>query len=194
MSPATTLQALGFRAGTKAQTAQAIRDFQASWNLGAPLKVDGIAGPKTTAALSISEGRRRKGQSTLSAHFSYAEFACRCGGRSPGCHGVLVDRRHVARLETYRDKIGGPVTVVSGYRCPAHNKAVGGASSSQHMYGVATDIRGAVTPTKLKGWGLFAGLGFQASTNLVIHVDSRDISANNTTHSSTRNPAQWRYA
>ena len=30
--------------------------------------------------------------------------------------------------------------ILSGYRCPKHNKAVGGAKSSQHMLGTAADI------------------------------------------------------
>lgn len=33
-----------------------------------------------------------------------------------------------------------PITISSGYRCPALNKAVGGADKSQHMKGEAVDI------------------------------------------------------
>ena len=29
---------------------------------------------------------------------------------------------------------------MSGYRCPEHNKAVGGAKGSMHMLGIASDI------------------------------------------------------
>lgn len=43
-------------------------------------------------------------------------------------------------LDPLREIYGKPIHVNSGYRCPALNKAVGGASNSGHMYGVAADI------------------------------------------------------
>lgn len=43
-------------------------------------------------------------------------------------------------LDPLRDMWGGPVTVTSGFRCVALNRAVGGAVSSQHMKGEAADI------------------------------------------------------
>lgn len=40
-----------------------------------------------------------------------------------------------------QEKVGNyPITVNSGYRCPALNKAVGGSKTSQHMEGEAADI------------------------------------------------------
>lgn len=44
-------------------------------------------------------------------------------------------------LDPLREAWGAPIIVTSGYRCPALNKAVGGASRSQHLYGQAADIR-----------------------------------------------------
>ena len=44
-------------------------------------------------------------------------------------------------LDSLREKWGAPIIVTSGYRCPALNRAVGGASGSQHMKGEAADIR-----------------------------------------------------
>ena len=44
-------------------------------------------------------------------------------------------------LQPLRDHYGQPVKISSGYRCPALNKAVGGASRSQHMRGQAADIK-----------------------------------------------------
>lgn len=44
-------------------------------------------------------------------------------------------------LDPLRLSWGRPVIVTSGYRCPKLNKAIGGATSSQHMYGQAADIR-----------------------------------------------------
>lgn len=43
-------------------------------------------------------------------------------------------------LEPIRQLYGAPITISSGYRCPRLNKAVGGASNSQHMTGEAADI------------------------------------------------------
>lgn len=40
-----------------------------------------------------------------------------------------------------RDRWGGPVLVISGYRCPAYNRfVVDGADDSQHMYFRALDL------------------------------------------------------
>lgn len=43
-------------------------------------------------------------------------------------------------LDPLREAYGEPIIVSSGYRCPALNKAVGGATSSQHTLGQAADI------------------------------------------------------
>lgn len=44
-------------------------------------------------------------------------------------------------LDPLREAYGKPIIVTSGYRCPKLNKAVGGSISSQHMTGMAVDIR-----------------------------------------------------
>lgn len=43
-------------------------------------------------------------------------------------------------LDPLRAWYGKPLTVSSGYRCPALNKAVKGSATSQHMSGQAADI------------------------------------------------------
>ncbi|MBR1732407.1 MAG: hypothetical protein IJ729_01500 [Alloprevotella sp.] len=43
-------------------------------------------------------------------------------------------------LAPLREAWGAPIIVVSGYRCAALNKAVGGVKNSQHMVGEAADI------------------------------------------------------
>ena len=43
-------------------------------------------------------------------------------------------------LDPIREKWGKPITVNSGYRCPALNAAVGGVATSQHQKGEAADI------------------------------------------------------
>lgn len=43
-------------------------------------------------------------------------------------------------LDPARELLGSPITVNSGYRSPALNKAVGGAATSQHVKGEAADL------------------------------------------------------
>lgn len=43
-------------------------------------------------------------------------------------------------LEPARERLGKPITVNSGFRCPIHNRAVGGVANSQHIRGEAADI------------------------------------------------------
>ena len=73
-------------------------------------------------------------------YFEMREFACKCCGQLPPSAEqnlqALVD--HV--LDPARERLGMPITVNSGYRCPAHNKAVGGVKNSQHLKGEAADI------------------------------------------------------
>ena len=44
-------------------------------------------------------------------------------------------------LEPIRQKLGKPITVTSGFRCKTLNHYIGGATTSQHMYGTAADIK-----------------------------------------------------
>ncbi len=48
--------------------------------------------------------------------------------------------RTAEMLERIRSTLGAPVTVTSGYRAPAVNRAVGGVTSSDHAQGHAADI------------------------------------------------------
>lgn len=43
-------------------------------------------------------------------------------------------------LDNIREKLGKPILVSSGYRCPVLNKAVGGVVNSQHQKGLAADL------------------------------------------------------
>ncbi|MEM7212941.1 MAG: D-Ala-D-Ala carboxypeptidase family metallohydrolase [Pseudomonadota bacterium] len=42
-------------------------------------------------------------------------------------------------LQPIRDRLGFPIRITSGYRSPAVNQAVGGAATSQHLFGQAAD-------------------------------------------------------
>jgi uncharacterized protein YcbK (DUF882 family) len=44
-------------------------------------------------------------------------------------------------LQVIRDFIRKPMTLTNAYRCPKHNKEVGGVPNSQHILGKACDIQ-----------------------------------------------------
>ena len=64
----------------------------------------------------------------------------------------MVNLRELARhLEQLRAIVKAPVTILSGYRCPDHNRKVGGAPMSQHVQGIAADVMvKGLTPAKIK--------------------------------------------
>lgn len=43
-------------------------------------------------------------------------------------------------LDGIREKVGKPILISSGFRCPVLNKAVGGVPNSQHQRGLAADL------------------------------------------------------
>ena len=43
-------------------------------------------------------------------------------------------------LDPARRKLGKPIVVNSGFRCPIHNTSVGGVYNSQHVSGQAADV------------------------------------------------------
>ena len=73
----------------------------------------------------------------LSPHFNAREFRCSCGKS----HGTLIASELVDNLETLYTVLNcSKIIVTSGYRCPEHDKAVGGTSSGQHTKGTAADV------------------------------------------------------
>ena len=75
----------------------------------------------------------------LTRNFNLNEFASKDGADMPP--EVFKNVALVAKnLQVLRDFVGQPIKVNSGYRSPAHNKSIGGASKSQHVKGKAADI------------------------------------------------------
>lgn len=71
---------------------------------------------------------------TGSRYFLLQELA------SPDTGEIAVHPRLLYFLDHARDQLRRPIIVTSGYRTEAHNRAVGGAPDSQHLYGRAADI------------------------------------------------------
>ena len=62
-------------------------------------------------------------------------FHCKCGN----CEPIPMDPTLLEILEDLEDTFGR-ANINSAYRCPDHNKAVGGSKNSQHLYGKALDL------------------------------------------------------
>ena len=78
----------------------------------------------------------KDGSRRLAPDFKVRELRCR-----DGTDTVMADEALTVVLQCIREHFGKAVTITSGYRTAAHNAAVGGAKSSQHLLGRAADIR-----------------------------------------------------
>jgi peptidoglycan hydrolase-like protein with peptidoglycan-binding domain len=193
------LTALGFPVGTidgvnGPATRTAVARFQVAYGWQR-LTVDGMYGPQTLGAMSHARSTGR-----MSPNFTVQEC------RSKGDGTAWVHRDLLAALERLRAHVGKPLGVVSAWRDPAHNRRVGGATTSQHTFGAAPELR-AIQSRLLPGAHLFAGraadfnrgyirvqdcVGLRLFSGVghrdgwVTHVDVR-------TTSSPDNPSVWVY-
>ncbi len=121
------------------------------------------------------EEYRKDYKTALSANFKSHEFACHGKGC---CSKVLIDEKLVDYLQKIRDHFGKPVTINSGYRCAKHNKAVGGASGSNHTKGMAADIvvkdvKPAEVAKYAESIGVL-GIGlYEVNDGNFVHIDTR---------------------
>lgn len=70
-------------------------------------------------------------------YFRRSEFVCKCGC---GQGADRMDASLLSKLDAARADAGIPFSVASGFRCAAHNRAVGGVDGSAHTKGQAVDI------------------------------------------------------
>lgn len=113
---------------------------------------------------------------SLSKDLKVREFSCHGSGC---CSTVMIDEQLVEYVQKIRDHFGKPITITSGYRCPTHNRNVGGATGSRHAKGQAADIvvSGVAPKTVaqyaesigIKGIGLYE----TSKDGHFVHIDTR---------------------
>ena len=115
-------------------------------------------------------------------NFPLREFHCHDGTKVPA--SMLADCNRLAwQLQALRDALGKPVTVVSGYRTVAWNKAQKGKPASLHLTARAADlnvkgmtgkqIRLAIETLIAGGQMVQGGLGTYRNTPSLVHYDVR---------------------
>ncbi len=119
----------------------------------------------------------------LTKNFNLSEFACKDGSETPA-HLIPNIQKLAENLQVLRDFLGCSIHINSGYRSPAYNKKIGGATFSQHVQGKAADIRtdkytpeqvlAAVEKLIVEGKVKFGGVGIY---NSWLHVDTRETKA-----------------
>lgn len=156
-----------FGAGTKG----AVQRFQRGYGLG----VDGVVGPATQAKLNALES-----SDGSTAHFNFSEFHSKDGsgfnnGKVSATQVKANVRRLMYKLEAVRRKAGDrPIRINSGFRSINHNRNVGGASNSQHMYGIAADIViSGLSVTSVMNHAKTSGFSGILRYPTFTHVDSR---------------------
>jgi hypothetical protein len=85
----------------------------------------------------------------VSEHITRAEYECHADHSLPPdlytfheLYQELFDVfEHIRRIWQQPPYPGGPIAIESGYRTVEHNKAIGGAPMSAHLFGLALDLR-----------------------------------------------------
>ena len=105
-------------------------------------------------------------------NFRMDEFFCKCRRTHPH----FVSLTLIETLQQLRDELGVPLKINSGYRCPEHNRKIGGAKASQHMRGLAADV---AIPDGIKAADIFdiarykCGFSWGYEGKGFVHLDLR---------------------
>jgi len=80
----------------------------------------------------------------IAPYITLPEYRCYCCGLLPPVfeEDVISEayRELFEQFAIIRNEWGQPIPITSGYRCPEHNKRIGGSSLSIHMFGLALDM------------------------------------------------------
>lgn len=106
----------------------------------------------------------------IAEFFRLDEFQCPC------CKRTMLHPLLLQKMKGLRQKIGKPVMITSGYRCPSYNEQVGGVKTSYHLLGMAADIHVPGIPLQdvltIAQEMRFQGIGFYPERNF-LHLDVR---------------------
>ena len=114
-------------------------------------------------------------------NFTVGEFASTCGAED-----ILIDDLLIYYLQIFRNRFDSAISISSGYRTEERNRAVGGASRSQHLYGTAADFKvEGFTPQQVQEFARSQGFGTSIGGlglgGTFTHIDTRAT------------PATWNY-
>ncbi len=121
-----------------------------------------------------------------SENFSNDEIKCKCG-----CGLGEYTKIHFENMETLREELGKPITIISGCRCKTYNRKAGGAARSRHLPRRGKCDASDISVSGMKpedvaalalSLGIFGGIGVGETR---IHVDSRPFKTN---------PTMWYYS
>ena len=115
--------------------------------------------------------KKKDGNKKVSANFRVKEFAC-----TDGTDPIFIAKELVSVLQKIRTHFGKAVTITSAYRTPSKNKACGGTTYSQHLYGTAADIKvKGVSPKKVAAYAetLLPKSGGIGIYSTFTHIDVR---------------------
>lgn len=103
-------------------------------------------------------------------YFTAEEFRCK------HCGKMLISSTFIDRLDTLRERVGFPLVINSGYRCPEHNQAVSTTGpSGPHTKGavdIAVDRAKAQVVLREALLMEFSGIGInQKGEGRFIHLD-----------------------
>ena len=99
-----------------------------------------------------------------------------------GGQRAFVDPQAVWHVQQVRSGLGRPLIVSSSYRSPEHNRDVGGATFSRHLYGdaVDVDVNQASADANVRGQEIF-NEAVDVGVDFVLPLEETSVSVNGAT-------------